>query len=91
MSSSSGIGAGLTRARGRALVGGINDPMPRREGFHCHCEMALPLGNQTHGTIANMVRNIMIVISFTWISFYTSLARYISNFSYYIIVAYKKY
>jgi hypothetical protein len=40
------------------------DPLPRHPCLHCHHEMAVPLGSQTHGTIANVV---MIVISFTLI------------------------
>jgi hypothetical protein len=42
----------------------LEDPLPHHPCLRCHCEMAVPLGNQTHGSIANVV---MIVISFIFI------------------------
>jgi hypothetical protein len=91
MLSSSGIGGGRGRGGGGCGsgcglggAGGVTkDPLPRRGGLHCHHEMALPLGDQTHGTIANVVCNIMIDRHFLYIDIvFTSLAKYISNFSY---------
>lgn len=56
-----GGGRGLRSVGGRGLQ---EDPLPRHPCLHCHHEMAVPLGSQTHGTIANVV---IIAISFTLI------------------------
>ncbi|CAN6292164.1 unnamed protein product [Urochloa humidicola] len=47
------VGGGRGRARGNH-GGGLENPLPRCPRLHCHCEMALPLGDQIHGTIANV-------------------------------------
>jgi hypothetical protein len=87
MSLSSGVGGGRgrDRSRGHGLGGvdlghgfggvgssGLEDPSPRHPGLHCHCEMAMPLGNQTPGTMANLV---MISIAFIFIYVLTLLMQ----------------
>ena len=44
---------GLTSVAGSGVP---PDPLPRRPGLHVLREMGVPFGNQTRGTIANVVK-----------------------------------